>query len=527
MKNEERGLKRFKRWERKKEKLLEKKRQKHQKSDKNSGTQKNDAYEHIDSWKSYFEDWQNDDNKAKDATLKDRKTQIEPPQKPYNSDFNSEDISSSSSENSFKEEAFNEESLDKENDNQQEETAPQEVSDDIDIYSKDDEEYAEPPKEPPKKKVFIKSKKNTFLFRIIWIIFLSLVSTLLAGYFLIAMNDMLGLGESDNIITVDIPEHANIDTVAKIFKEKGIIKQELFFKLYSIITKNSKGFVAGTYELKANMDYQILINRIRSHIVDKNAVEIAFKEGMNVQEYASILAENGVCEEEEFLAKCNSDEFDDKYEFLKEIKNKDERYYKLEGYLFPDTYEFYKNEDPTSIIKRFLNNAQRKLVKLTSIEGYANNTSIKYICEEKGKTLDEILNISSMIQDEAANKDDMYKVSSVIYNRLGTLSSNGINKFGEYGLSALGIDSTVWYPYRAKSAVPENIVNTFKSRYNTYNITGTPPGPICNPGIQAIYAALSPENTEYFYFCHSSSGNAYYAKTNDVHLENLKKAGLV
>ncbi len=524
MKNEEKGFKRFKRWKRKKENLMGKQQKSSKTNSKTNSTEnKNKIYEDINSDKSYFAYDKNIPDKFKNISSESEKKESETENLLNNFDYDSHNTESNLSEDFLEEDFGQEESLNKKQNSLSHEMESQESQKKIDIYSKENEISLNSPKE----KIIVKSKKNKFLFRVIWIIFLSLISTLLAGYFLIAMNDMLGLGESDNIITVDIPEQANIDTVARIFKEKGIIKQEIFFKLYSLITKSSKGFVPGTYELKANMDYQVLINKLRSHIVEANAVEIAFKEGMNIYEYAAALAENEVCEENEFLEKCNSDEFDDKYEFLKEIKNKNARYYKLEGYLFPDTYEFYKNEDPASVIKRFLNNLQRKLIKLTNIEGYEHNTSIKYICEEKGKSLDEILNISSMIQDEAANNDDMYKVSSVIYNRLGTLSSNGINKFGEYGLSNLGIDSTVWYPYRTKNTVPEDIISTFKSTYNTYDIVGLPPGPICNPGIQAIYAALNPENTEYFYFCHSSSGTAYYAKTNDVHLENLKKAGLV
>lgn len=375
-------------------------------------------------------------------------------------------------------------------------------------------------------RVVLKSKKNKYFFRAIWFVLIAFVSTLLVSYALVSMNDMLGIGKSDNTISVEIPNNASLDNVAGILKSSGIIKQDAFFKLYCFITKNTKGFLHGTYELRPNMDYQVIINKIKSQTANKDVVEIAFREGMNVQECASLLSENGVCSEEDFLEKCNSDEFDDKYDFLKEIKNKSERYYKLEGYLFPDTYEFYKGEDPSSVIRRFLNNFQKKIIKVNTHEGYDKNTSIKHLCEEQGKTLDEIINISSMIQSEAANKKDMYKVSSVIYNRLSTVSSDGNNKFGEFGLSKLGIDSTVWYPYKTKSAVPEDIVNSFQSRFDTYEITGLPPGAISNPGLEAIYAALKPESTDYYYFCHSDSGDAYYAQTNDQHLANLKKAGL-
>ena len=86
--------------------------------------------------------------------------------------------------------------------------------------------------------------------------------------------------------------------------------------------------------------------------------------------------------------------------------------------------------------------------------------------------------------------------------------------------------STIYYPYRTKAQVPEAQRDTYSSRYNTYNIVGLPPGPIANPGSAAIDAALNPAKTDYYYFCHSADGKAYYAKTAEQHQKNLKKAGL-
>ena len=93
-------------------------------------------------------------------------------------------------------------------------------------------------------------------------------------------------------------------------------------------------------------------------------------------------------------------------------------------------------------------------------------------------------------------------------------------------MNYLRIDATVYYPYRNKNGVPKNIASTFTGLYNTYNIQGLPPGPICNPGIDAMLAAINPAQTDYYYYCHSKEGEAFYAKTNDVHVANLRKAGL-
>jgi UPF0755 protein len=133
-------------------------------------------------------------------------------------------------------------------------------------------------------------------------------------------------------------------------------------------------------------------------------------------------------------------------------------------------------------------------------------------------TLDQLLTLASMIQAEAADKDDMAKVSSVFHNRL--------NSGGKDDLLRLRSDPTTYYPYRQKSLVPAELRDTYKSRYDTYTIEGLPPGPICNPGMDAIDAALNPADTDYYYFCHDAKGKAYYAKTNTQHQANLKKAGL-
>ncbi len=371
-----------------------------------------------------------------------------------------------------------------------------------------------------------KSRKNGCMFNMVWLVLLVFISVLITRYALAGINDMLAIGRSSTIVTVEIPKNADLDTVSSILSKQGVIQEESFFKMYAFITKSRSGFSQGIYELRTDMDYEAILNYIRNQSNSKDIVEITFIEGINVQECADLLQKNEVCEKEEFLKACNSDEFDEKYEFLKAVNNKSNRYYKLEGYLFPDTYEFYRGESAQDAIKRFLNNYQKKVIKTSSSSDSSDKTSIKDRAEKNGRTIEEILCIASIIQAEAANKEDMYKVSSVIYNRLNTLSNGGKSTKGEFGLAHLKVDCTVWYPYRSKNVVPQDKVSKFVSRYNTYNIEGLPAGPICNPGLEAFDAALNPANTDYYYFCHSASGEAFYAKTNDVHESNLKKAGL-
>lgn len=379
-------------------------------------------------------------------------------------------------------------------------------------------------------KKFIKikgSRKNQYFFKITWITFLCIISALLARYALIGISDMLAVGKPADTVMIEIPENSSLDSIAEILKQNKIISQKGFFKLYARVTKAAGSFSSGIYEMDTSMDYQAIINHLKNQSNIKNISTITFTEGMSVTDYANLLEKERVCNKDDFLKCCKSGQFDDKYPFLKEINNAESRVYKLEGYLFPDTYKFYQGESPSDIIIKCLNNYQKKISKKMDIEGYKGQKTIGELAKEKGMDIDTLTNIASLIQAEAANEEDMYKVSSVIQNRLATLRSGGQNSEGEFSLGILRIDSTTYYPYKNKASVPKSIAPTFHSTYDTYSIEGLPPGAICNPGIDAILAALTPESTDYYYYCHSKSGEAFYARTNAEHVANLKKAGLV
>ncbi len=377
-----------------------------------------------------------------------------------------------------------------------------------------------------KKENTYRYQKNGLFFRISWIVFLVLISVLLSRYILVGINDMLAVGKPASVAMVEIPDDASLDEIADSLKKNGIISEKEFFKIYARITKFSGAFSGGIYEFDTSMDYQAIINRLKNQTNINEISEITFTEGMNVLDYAQILESNKVCKKDEFLKLCKSDKFDERYTFLKDVDNSKKRVYKLEGYLFPDTYKFYQGENASDVIVKILNNYNKKAIRKATVEGFKEKVSIKELAQSKAMTLDQLMNIASLIQAEAANKNDMYLVSSVIHNRLKTLKNKGQSPFGEFSISVLRIDSTTYYPYKTKSAVPKNIEKTFKSDYDTYKIEGLPPGPICNPGMDAILAALNPSDTQYYYYCHSPSGEAFYAKTNDEHIANLKKAGL-
>lgn len=368
--------------------------------------------------------------------------------------------------------------------------------------------------------------KNGCIFKIAWIVFLCLISVLLSRYILIGINDMLAVGKPSRSVMIEVKEGDSLGSIASDLKDQGIISEKEFFKLYARFANHNKKLLPGVYELQTNMDYQSIIDHLQNKANVKNVVGITFTEGMNILDYAELLEKEHICSKDEFLRACNSDQFNENNNFLKDITNSSERLYRLEGYLFPDTYNLYKGEPPEKIINTLLLNYNKKTSTKMDLENYKEKTSISEVVEKKGLSMDKILTIASLIQAEAANTTDMYKVSSVIYNRLATLDSGGKSKFGESGLNYLQLDATIYYPYKSKQAKNKKSGNISAPKYDTYKVTGLPPGPICNPGIEAILAAINPETTEYYYYCHDDSGNAYYAKTNSEHMQNLKKAGL-
>ncbi len=357
-----------------------------------------------------------------------------------------------------------------------------------------------------------KAKRNRRIFKWVWLSMILIVAVVLSQYILVGVNDLLAISREENPqkVTLSIPANPTMDDIANILYQNHVINQPKFFKLYAGFTSSAEGFRQGDFEIETDKDYEAIINFLQSNVNRTDIVTVQITEGMNVLEIADTLHEKGVITDiQAFLDLCNSTYFDEDFDFLSRPANMSERYYKLEGYLFPDTYDFYLGEDPKSVISKFLNNFDNKI--MLHKEKYFSNSkksTLEAEALDTGYTLDEILTIASIIQAEAASRDDMYYISSILNNRL---------KYGiEEGVAQLNCDCTVYYPYRKASNVPESIRSTFHSTYNTNDFNGLPPGPICNPGAEAIKAAINPYETEYLYFCHDSveNGSTPYYSTN-------------
>lgn len=356
----------------------------------------------------------------------------------------------------------------------------------------------------------LKARKNKRVFSFVWLAMVLLVSFTLASYLIGGANDFFAVGRNQGTAEVEIPDKVSIEQLTELLLAKGIIAKPEFFQLYCKVTADEELFVGGRYQLDTNLDYEDIINRLQGGEENLESVRVTFPEGLTVLEIAALLEENEVCQAQDFLLALNEIDFSN-YWVVAEMGEGSGKYYKLEGYLYPDTYDFYKGEELDSVIGKMLNNFGNRLSK-----------EMKAQIESSSMSLDQIVTLASIIQAEAANSNDMLNVSAVLHNRL---------KFGaDYGIFALECDSTIYYPYKRASDVPESGAVPH-GNYTTYDNPGLPAGAICNPGNDALRAALNPSTEgdapEYLYFCHAEDGTAYYATNESDHIDNQYAAGLM
>ncbi len=341
---------------------------------------------------------------------------------------------------------------------------------------------------------------------IIYTVGVLFVSILLSVFILQSMSDVLGLFKSEREISVTIPANANTQQVADLLKEKGIISQPLTFRLYSTFRDYADSFLSGSFTLNSNMGYDEIFAAIQTVRDERQIVTITFIEGMTIREIADKLEEKRVCSAEDFVHALNTTDFG--YEFEDLIPTGGNRYLKLEGYLFPDTYSFFVPERPSSVADKFLKNFNKKIT-----------ADLIDRMEKVGMTLDQTINLASLIQKEGRTLDDMYMVSSVFHNRL-----NRPQTFPK-------LQSDVTINYVNDNITPfvtsESDREAYASAYNTYKCDGLPVGPVSNPGLNAIKAAIYPDDYNYYYFLTDVKMQYYYAQTLAQHEANMARAKAV
>ena len=327
-----------------------------------------------------------------------------------------------------------------------------------------------------------------------------LLCVFIAVMFLRVFNDVLAFITENRAVTITIDADDTVDDVAGKLKDAGLIKYDWLFSYVAKFEGSTGPYQEGEHTLNDNMNYMQLLSEIEVQPVARETVWVTFTEGMTVDQMADLLEENGVCDADNFREEVMSGA-DYGYDFEQEMSTSSDIYYPLEGYLFPDTYEFYTNETPANVITRMLQNFQNKI------------DTVQDQMAEMGLTQHQTITLASIIQSEASGDPaNMALVSSVYWNRLNDpenfpmLQSDPTRNYANSTILMTGQSST----YQRMAAA-----------YDTYQCTGLPAGPICNPGMDAILAALSPETTAYYYFISDSDGNFYFAETLEQHEANI------
>ena len=276
-------------------------------------------------------------------------------------------------------------------------------------------------------------------------------------------------------VFVTVPMGSSTSQIAAILEENGIIGDKDNFKLVSKVTRNNGTYKAGTYALSPSMNLDEIMKKLQSGISVGNM--ITSPEGYSIGEITGVLEKAGLIDKEVFLEELENGKFNQRFiEFLPQGPNR------LEGFLFPETYNIPDNASEYEIINIMLN----QFDKLFTDEYYAR-------AKEFNLDINETITIASMVEKEAAVNEDRPKVASVVYNRL------------EVNMP-LQFDSTVQYVLGDLKARLSYEDIQIESEYNTYTNAGLPPGPICSPGLESIKATLYPADTEYIYFVVNPDG---------------------
>ena len=375
-------------------------------------------------------------------------------------------------------------------------------------YSEDEDEDSEPEEEAPKVKKKRRKKRGHghIIFGVILSVMIISVSILAAVFILQASKELFGLDKSDIEIVIDVPMNSSTADIAEQLFQEGIIADPSLFRLFSRIKGADGTYIAGTHKLSPKMDYSKIIEVLQEEAENKReTADVVFPEGITLLEAAKRLEDKGVCNADEFVKVFNTSSFG--FDFEEKVKVSSMKFYKMEGYLFPDTYQFYLDEDPRVVAKKIYANFEKRITP----DYYGRMKDLEM-------DLEEVLTLASIVQAEASNTRDMKRVASVFYNRL--------NAPDEFPL--LQSDPTTNY---VEDVIMPNIeIKSEKmfEAYDTYRGAGLPPGPICNPGLDAINAVLYPAETDYFFFCSNlDTGEFYFAETLDEHEQNLVEAGLV
>ncbi len=377
--------------------------------------------------------------------------------------------------------------------------------------------------ETPVQKTRPKREKGAGLFGIphilataVWIALILAVGVSLGRVAWVCAADLLAFGRENQEITITVLDTDDVTSVSKKLERAGLVRYAGLFELFAQITGKGDNIGAGTYVLNSVYDYNALINAMRADDGPKDTVEVMFPEGYNCAEMFALLEKKGVCsaqELEEYAANGTLKE----YWFLEDVTRGHK--YSLEGFLAPDTYEFYLDDEPKRVLEKFLDEFDSRFNEELKAKFETLNDNIANRMKSRGYsaaeiadaqlTVREVVILASIVEKETAGNRESYQIASVFYNRLTHPRA----------YPKLESDATILYAinfYNKGELITDAQINA--SPYHTYTHNGLTPGPIANPGLNSLGAALEPEDTDYYYFIYDkNAGGHRFSKTQAEH----------
>ena len=387
--------------------------------------------------------------------------------------------------------------------------------------------------EPPLPKRRPKMKKGYGLLgiphivsTIIWLAITVAIGVSLGRMIWICAVEVLAFGRPDQEYVLSVTNADNIDTISTKLKNAGLIKYPELFKFYIDLTDAEEEISVGTFTLNTKYDYHALVNAMSYHSPARETITLVIPEGYTCAQIFALLETKGVCSAAELEEYAANGDIKERW-FLEGIERGDK--YCLEGYLFPDTYQFYTNDEPGRVLGKFLDNFDNRFTDLMKSRLDPLNERLAAVLASRGYdeatiearkiTFRDIVIIASMIEKETSNDAESYDISSVIYNRL----TNPAN------YPYLNIDATLIYalggnidPETGKTKPLTYDDLQMDHPYNTYKVKGMIPGPISNPGRNSLNAALDPSQTNYYYYVFNPNTSLHlFAKDEAGHQKNV------
>jgi UPF0755 protein len=291
----------------------------------------------------------------------------------------------------------------------------------------------------------------------------------------------------------------SVKEISDNLKKNGLIKSSHAFNFYIWLNNLGSNLQAGEYELAPTLNIKNIVNILANGQVTNKEVTIQVIEGWTMKDINNYLRKKRIITDNEFIRLANksaSQWNSNKYNFLKNVPADAN----LEGFLFPDTYRIYKDASAADIIEKMLANFGRKLTP-----------QMRADITKSGRTIYEIVIMASIIEKEAADEEDRPIIAGILYKRF------------EKGMK-LEVDSTINYLTGKNNPQASYADLNIDSPYNTYKYYGLPPGPICNPGLLSLKAAIYPKESPYLFYLHrQDTGETIFSRTYNEHLRNKAK----